>query len=301
MVARSAAPRPRDTPAPSRPSWPVPCSPLTGALGIGLLVVALAALATTGALGAACLGARTAAELLLTALRHRVGAGRRRRAAALPVRARHARGARPRARCAHRGRRARLARPRPAATAVASPSGRALLAELHDPARRDASPSSSACAALRPRPRLPDAGARVGLARLPPRASGVLGAATGRSPTCRTRATRAWTRNPPGAEIGVLATMLLSGGDRFAALPQVTRSGGAPRRDRGDRTTPRGDASAGAAVGARVRGPAARRDPGPDLLQRPRRRAASSSSAGSRSSAGPGSTSSSSRCRSAWR
>ena len=27
--------------------------------------------------------------------------------------------------------------------------------------------------------------------------------------------------NPPGAEIGVLATMLLSGGDRFAALPQV--------------------------------------------------------------------------------
>ena len=31
--------------------------------------------------------------------------------------------------------------------------------------------------------------------------------------------------NPPGAEIGVLATMLLSGGDRFAALPQVLALG----------------------------------------------------------------------------
>jgi hypothetical protein len=31
--------------------------------------------------------------------------------------------------------------------------------------------------------------------------------------------------NPPGAEIGVLATMLLAGGDRFAALPQVMALG----------------------------------------------------------------------------
>jgi len=31
--------------------------------------------------------------------------------------------------------------------------------------------------------------------------------------------------NPPGAEIGVLATMLFSGGDRFAALPQVLAFG----------------------------------------------------------------------------
>ena len=78
--------------------------------------------------------------------------------------------------------------------------------------------------------------------------------------------------NPPGAEIGVLATMLLSGGDRYAALPQVLALGGAPRRDRGDRPATRDDPPTGDARGARVRGSAARRDPGADDLQRPRRR-----------------------------
>ncbi len=73
MVApRAAAPR-----APRRPchgcgrvapSRPVPCSALSGALGIVLLAVGIALLGTTtGGLGAACLGARSAAELLLAA------------------------------------------------------------------------------------------------------------------------------------------------------------------------------------------------------------------------------------------
>ena len=50
--------------------------------------------------------------------------------------------------------------------------------------------------------------------------------------------------NPPGAEIGVLATMLLSGGDRYAALPQVLALGallvaiaGIARRTRDDPPT----------------------------------------------------------------
>ena len=41
--------------------------PLTGALGLILLALAIAALAATGALGAACLGARNGVELLLSA------------------------------------------------------------------------------------------------------------------------------------------------------------------------------------------------------------------------------------------
>ena len=204
-------------------------------------------------------------------VRHRVGAGRRGRAAALPVRARHARRARPRARGLDRPRRARLARPRPAATAVAPPGGPDDPGRAPEPPRRDPRRRRRRVRRLRPRPRLPDARARVGLARLPPRASGLLGAAAGDLVRAE-RERPATGREPAGRRDRRPRDDAALGRRPLRRAPAGPRSGRAPRRDRGDRTTARGDAPAGAALVARVRRPAARRDPGADVLQRPRRR-----------------------------
>ena len=109
-------------------------------------MLALAALAATGALGAACLGARTAAELLLTAYviawAQVVVVALLLSPFELVTRAGLALGL-----AASTGpRRARLARPRPAATAVAPPGGPGARWPSSGARSSRPSPSSSACA-----------------------------------------------------------------------------------------------------------------------------------------------------------
>ena len=187
-------------------------------------MLALAALAATGALGAACLGARSAAELLLTAyviawaqvvvvalllspfeLVTRAGLALGLAASTgLVALVWHVRG-----------------RPRPPSL---RPALRTLLTELRSPLVATLAVVVGVCAVY-----------VLGLAFLTPAlewdslAYHLARAAFWEQQQAISYVPNAsdprLDGNPPGAEIGVLATMLLSGGDRFAALPQVLALG----------------------------------------------------------------------------
>lgn len=185
-----------------------------------LLALGIAVLATTGALGATCLGARGAAQLLLTAyviawtqlvavvlLLSPPGlvtpgwlvAGLTVSAGAVAV-VWHARG-----------------RPRPPSL---RPALRTFRAELRDPLVATLAVVVGACTLY-----------VLGLAFLTPALEwDSLAYHLARASFWEQQQSVSYVPNasdprldgnPPGAEIGVLATMLLSGGDRFAALPQV--------------------------------------------------------------------------------